>query len=169
MTSPPKYNKLDFMKLVQKQKFFSWFDSYDIFDENNNVAFQIQGRLSWGHKLEIYDARGNYLGKIEEKIFTLLPRFEFFIGDESVGFLRRKLTFFRPQFELEHNNWRIDGDFWGWDYTVTDGGSTVMTCSKKLFNWTDTYEMDIRKSSDALLCLMIALSIDIEKCSRSKG
>lgn len=157
------------MKLIQKQKFLSWFDSYNIFDENNNVVFQVQGRLSWGHKLEIYDARGNYLGRITEKIITLLPKFEFFIGENSVGYLQKKLSFFTPKFELACNNWKISGDFFGWNYSVTDGSAVIMTCTKKLLNWTDTYIMDIQNPADALLCLMIALSIDIEKCSRNRN
>ena len=39
------------MKLLFKQRFFSWLDSYDIYDENNNVLFQVKDELSWGHKL----------------------------------------------------------------------------------------------------------------------
>lgn len=36
------------MKLLFKQRFFSWFDSYDIFDESGNVIFIAKGQLSWG-------------------------------------------------------------------------------------------------------------------------
>lgn len=35
------------MKLLFKQKFFSWFDSYNIFDEAGNVFFHVEGQLSW--------------------------------------------------------------------------------------------------------------------------
>lgn len=37
------------MRLLFKQRLFSWFDSYDIFDENNNVVFTVKGQLAWGH------------------------------------------------------------------------------------------------------------------------
>ena len=37
--------------------------------------------------------------------------------------------------------------------------------SKELFNWTDTYSLDVADSRDALLVLMVALAIDAEKCS----
>lgn len=43
------------MKLLFKQRFFSWFDSYDIYDESGQIIYQVEGRLSWGHKLVIYD------------------------------------------------------------------------------------------------------------------
>ena len=47
------------MKLLFRQRFFSWLDSYDIFDEYGNTAYQVEGRLSWGHCLQIFDRSGN--------------------------------------------------------------------------------------------------------------
>ena len=44
------------MKLLFKQRLFSWFDSYDIYDEAGNTVYVVKGQLSWGHKLVIYDA-----------------------------------------------------------------------------------------------------------------
>ena len=44
------------MKLLFKQRFFSWLDSYDIYDENENTIYTVEGKLTWGHKLVIYDA-----------------------------------------------------------------------------------------------------------------
>ena len=36
------------MKLVLKQRLFSWFDSYDVCDEYGNAVFSVKGRLAWG-------------------------------------------------------------------------------------------------------------------------
>ena len=47
------------MKLLFKQRFFSWFDSYDIYNDDGQVIYQVEGKLSWGHKLVIYDQNGN--------------------------------------------------------------------------------------------------------------
>lgn len=41
------------MKLLFKQRMFSWFDSYDIYDENENTVYVVKGQLSWGHCLKI--------------------------------------------------------------------------------------------------------------------
>lgn len=55
-----------------------------------------------------------------------------------------------------------------WDYEIVDGrGNLVATVTKELFNWTDTYVMDIRDPGDALYVLMVVLAIDAEKCSRN--
>ena len=37
--------------------------------------------------------------------------------------------------------------------------------SKVLWQWTDTYEMDVADPADALHVLMVALSIDAANCS----
>ena len=50
------------MKLLFKQKFFSWLDSYDVFDESGSTVYTVRGELAWGHQLRIYDAYGNELG-----------------------------------------------------------------------------------------------------------
>ena len=154
------------MRLLFKQRFFSWFDSYDIFDEDGNTVYVVKGELSWGHRLQIYDAYGTPVGTVQEKVLTWMPKFELYIGEHMVGVLEKEFTFFRPKFHLDCNVWTVEGDFWEWDYTVTDGRRTVMSLSKELWNWTDTYSMDIPRTEDALLCLMIVLAIDAAKCSQ---
>lgn len=121
------------MRLLFKQRFFSWFDSYDIYDEDGNTVYVVKGELSWGHRLQIYDAYGSHLGTVQEKVLTWLPKFELYVGDRQVGVLEKEFTFFRPKFNLDCNGWTVEGDFWEWDYTVMDGPRTVMSLSKSLF------------------------------------
>lgn len=55
------------MKLLFKQRAFTWFDSYDIYDENENTVYVVKGQLSWGHCLKIFDASGERLHRHPEK------------------------------------------------------------------------------------------------------
>ncbi len=154
------------MKLLFKQRFFSWLDSYDIYNEYGETVFTVEGRLDWGHRLEVFDANGRHLGTVKEEVLTFLPRFALYIGQTYIGEIKKEFTFFKPSFTLNCNDWQVDGDWLEWDYQVTDGsGRTVMTACKELLNWTDTYSMDIQREEDALLCLMIVLAIDAVKCS----
>ena len=66
------------MRLHFKQRLFSWFDSYDIYDEEGRTAFTVEGKLAWGHKLVIYDASGEEGGLEQQEIFTLMPRFKLY-------------------------------------------------------------------------------------------
>lgn len=158
------------MKLLFKQRFFSWLDSYDIFDENGNTVYTVEGQLSWGHCLHIHDSRGTHVATLKEKVLTFFPKFELYLGDEReyLGCIQKEFTFFNPAFDIDFNGWHIEGDFFEWDYQIVTGcGSLVATVTKELFNWTDTYSIDIENPQDALYALMLVLAIDAEKCSRN--
>ena len=154
------------MKLLFKQRLFSWFDSYDIYDESGRAVFTVEGKPSWGHKLHILNAQGGHIGTVKQVVLTFLPKFELYVGEQYVGSIHKEFTFFKPRFQVDCNGWQVEGDLWGWDYRIRDGyGRTVAAVSKELFNWTDTYSLDVADSRDSLLVLMVALAIDAEKCS----
>ena len=156
------------MRLLFRQRMFSWLDSYDIYDEFGNPVYRVEGRLSWGHKLEIYDAEGSHLATLREKVLTFLPRFEIEIMGVSFGSLRKEFTFLHPCFTLDFNGWRIEGNFMEWDYAITaPDGKPVAAISKELLHWTDTYVIDVTCDEYALPALLVVLAIDAEKCSRS--
>ena len=155
------------MRLIFKQRLFSWFDSYDIYDEWGNTVYTVRGQLSWGHLLKIYDARGYAVGTVRERVLTFLPKFEMYLGDRYMGCVRKRFSFFRPVFDLDCNGWQVQGSFMEWDYQVTEPcGALVATVTKELFHWTDTYVIDVVNPADALQALMLVLAIDAEKCSR---
>jgi len=156
------------VKLLFKQRFFSWFDSYDIFDENGETVFTVEGKFGWGHRLHILDAGGNHIGTVKQKVFSFGPGFELYENDTYLGDLRKELfTFFRHRYHIDFNGWQIEGNFMEWDYSINDAnGIPVATVSKELFNWTDTYVIDVINPQDALYSLMVVLAIDAEKCSR---
>lgn len=157
------------MKLLFKQKFFSWFDSYDIYDESGNTIYTVKGQLSWGHCLKIFDASGNELGVVREKILTLLPRFEIYEGNQMLGFISRELTLLKPKYHIDFNGWEVKGSWTEWNYTITDAsGAEVATISKEIFHLMDTYVLDINNPADALYVLMFAVAMDAEKCTREK-
>ncbi len=155
------------MKLLFKQRMFSWFDSYDIFDEDNNTVFTVKGQLSWGHKLNIYDITGNHIATLQQRLLTFLPKFDIYINGNLTGTISKEFTFFRPKYHVDFMGWHVDGNFFEWNYTITNtSGQYVASVSKELFNWTDTYSIDIANPNDALPALMLVLAIDAEKCSR---
>ena len=155
------------MKLLFKQRFFSWLDSYDIYNEAGQVVYTVKGQLAWGHCLKIFDNRGYEIGTVQERIFTFLPKFELYLGEQYMGCISKELTFFKPKFNIDCNGWQMDGDWLEWDYTILDAaGRSIANVSKELWNWTDTYVIDVLDPQDALCALMLVLAIDAEKCSR---
>lgn len=156
------------MKLLFKQRFFSWFDSYDIFDETGRTIYSVKGQLAWGHRLKIFDADDNELGEIREKVFTFLPKFHIYIGGQYTGCISKEFSFLRPKFNIDFNGWHVEGSLWEWNYSIYDlYGKSIATVSKELFRLTDTYVIDVDDEEDALSALMLVLAIDAEKDTRN--
>lgn len=155
------------MKLLFKQRFFSWFDSYDVYGEDGETLYIVKGQLSWGHCLKIFDPQENEIGMVKERVFTWLPKFELYQGNHYIGCISKEISFLKPRYEIDYMGWHVEGDFMEWDYRVADrAGNSVATVSKQLFNWTDTYAIDVYDPQNALGALMLVLAIDAEKCSR---
>ena len=154
------------MKLIFKQRFFSWYDSYDVYDEFGNTVFTVQGQFAWGKKLQINDALGCLVGVVQQKVFSFMPTFELYRGDRYVGNIRKEFTFFRPAFHIDCNGWWIEGDWMEWDYGIYEpSGALAATVSKK-FGWTDQYVIDVAEGTDAVIALMVVIAIDAEKDNR---
>ena len=131
------------MRLLFKQRLFSWFDSYDIYDEVGNTVYTVEGKLAWGHCLHILNAAGDHIGTVREQVLTFLPKFELYVQDQYVGCIQKEFTFFTPKFDIDCNGWRVEGDFLEWDYRVTEAcGAPVASIHKELLHWTDTYVID---------------------------
>ena len=155
------------MKLLFKQRLFSWFDSYDIYDEAGNTLYVVKGQLSWGHLLKIFDKDGREVGTVKQRIFSFLPKFEIYEYNQYVGCISRELTLFRPRYNIDFNGWQVHGNYFEWNYNILDRNNIpIADISKQLWNWNDTYIIDVFDPANALYALMLVLAIDAEKCSR---
>ena len=155
------------MKFLFKQRFFSWFDSYDIYDESGRVACTVKGQLSWGHMFRIYDRDGRELGCVKEEIWSFLPKFNMYMGSKCVGSICKEFSLFRPKYTIDFKGWQVEGDWFEWDYSIRDASCReIAVISKEMWQFTDTYTIDVYNPEDALHALMLVLAIDAEKCSR---
>lgn len=156
------------MKLLFKQRAFSWFDSYDIYDENGNIFYTVKGQLSWGHYLKIFNSDGLEIAGVKEKVFSWRPKFELYYNNHYLGNIKREFSFFKPQYNIDFNGWYVKGNFTEWDYSVFDQfNMPIAVIEKQLFRFTDTYVIDVIDPENALYVLMLVIAIDAEKCSRN--
>lgn len=155
------------MKLLIKQRVFSWTDSYDVYDENETPKYVVKAEfLSLGHRLHVYDRKQVEIGLIKEKLFQLLPKFEIERNGRMVGTIEKKFAFFKPKYEVSCKDWRVEGDFLGWEYDVYQGCSVVMHIGKELFHWGDTYVINFTDPEDEIMGLLLVLAIDAANCTQ---
>ncbi len=154
------------VKLLFKQRMFSWFDSYDIYDEEGNTVFTVQGKLSWGHCLHIMNSVGEHIATVKEVVLTFLPRFELYMGEQYIGCISKEFSFFIPKYNIDCNGWHVEGNFLEWDYRILADDRLIAIIAKEPLRWTDTYVIEVENHQDVLMALMLVLAIDAEKCSR---
>lgn len=155
------------MKLIFKQRLFSFLDSYDIFDENDQVVFTVKSKLNFGRHYQVFYKTGEMVGELKQKIFCFLPTFEIFLNDIYTGCVSREFSFFKPRYIVDYKDWLVEGNFFEWDYTIKKYTSGVVaTVTKELFNFTDTYTIDVVDEKDVIPALMLVLAIDAEKDQR---
>ncbi len=156
------------MKLLIKQRVFSWTDTYDVYDENGNPKYFVKNELfSFLHKIHVKDLNNNEIGLIKQNFTLFVPRFEIEINGVEYGYIEKKFTFFYPKYDINYNNWRCEGDFLSWNYDVYSGCCSVVHISKELFHWGDTYVIDILNPEDEIMALMLTIAIDAANCSQN--
>lgn len=150
------------MRLYIKQKVFSLTQKTVIKDDAGYDRYYAQAELiSVGRKMHVYNAAGNEVALIKQKVFTLLPKFEILINGMVVAEVMKKFTFFSPSYILTGVNWSIKGEFTQHSYEITDNyNNTVVWVKKAWFSWGDSYEVNILRDSDAVLAIAIVLAID---------
>lgn len=157
------------MKLYIKQRFLSFTDSFDIYDETGKSKYYVETEfLSLGHKMHVYNCNNQEIGGIYQRVLTFLPKFDIEIHGNYVGMIKKEFTLFFPSYHIDCNGWRVEGNIFGWDYDVIDrNGNKAAHISKELFHLTDHYVIDIFNSGDEIFALMIVLAIDAVNCSNN--
>lgn len=152
------------MKLFVKQRAFSWFDNYKIFDEEGEPRYSIRGELSWGHCLRMYDAEDKEVCMVREKGDTLLPKFELYVGGNYIGSINKGMDVTKHVYAIDFNGWRIEGDLMETEYQIFNGqGYQIASMTKEVLEQKDTYRIKITNPQDELYVLMLMVAIDAEK------
>ena len=159
------------MKLLIKQRVFSWTDTYDVFDENEQPRYYVKSEFfSIGHQIHVYECNSDReVGAVHQKLFSLLPTFEIVINGNTIGRIKKDFTFFKPKYQIDCNGWQVDGNYIGWNYQVTNQDQVILTITKEPFHWGDTYVIDYLNREDELLGLLLVIAIDAVNCSASKN
>lgn len=155
------------MRLMIKQRVFSWSDTYDVYDENGNPKYFVKNEIfSLLHRIHVEDMQGNEIGTIKQDFTFFFPRFEIEIGGRAYGSIEKQFSQFCPKYDVDYNGWRCEGNFLAWDYDVYEGCSSVVHISKEPFHWGDTYVIDIADPKDEIMALMLVIAIDAANCSQ---
>lgn len=152
------------MRYAIKEKFWSWGDTYHVYDADQQPVFTIVGQpFSWGDKLSFQDMQGNELAFISQKLLSWKPRYEIYREGSLFAEVIKEFSWFDKSFTLDvpgPNDYSIKGKFWQHQYEFTRSGNTVATVAKEYWTWTDTYGIEIVDGEDDVSILCSAIVID---------
>ena len=153
------------MRYVIKQKAWALSDMFKIFDDQEQPVYQIKGKIfTMGEKLSFQNMEGNELAHINQKLLSLKPKYEIFRGDNHFAWVIKEFSLLNNKFTLDvpgDDDYKIEGDFWEYEYIFTRSGEVVATVSKKLATQTDTYDVDIVGGEDSIAILATVIVVDM--------
>lgn len=142
---------------------FSFRDRFRITNENQEDVFFAEGEfLSFGKKIRLYTMDGEELLFIKEQVFKFLSQYDFYIGEQLVGEMKKELSFFKARYTILQPDWTIQGDLWSHHYEIKDGQQLVAVIRKKVFSFMDAYEIEVYADDFVELVLGIVIAIDAD-------
>lgn len=149
------------MKLLIREKVFSWSDRFTVTDEAGDPRYTVEGQFfSWGKKLRVYDIMEREVAYIEQKVMSFMPRYRVYVGENLIAEVVKEFSFFRPRYSVLGAGWDVEGEFWEHSYTVSKNGRPVVSIDKEWFTWGDCYTLDILDPADEIRALALVLAID---------
>ena len=91
------------------------------------------------------------------------PRYQIMRDGAMFAEVVKEWTWFNKKFTLDipgPNDYEIKGSFWQHEFQFLRGGQEVAHISKGLWNWTDTYGVDIDDGEDEVSILCACIVID---------
>ena len=154
------------MRLLMKERLFSLKDRYDITDEQGRTVFTIVGKFfSFLNKLSVYDAAGNEVAVIDQRLISFSPTYDIIRGGQTIATVNKKLfTLFRHRFLVDvpgPDDIEARGSFWDREYVFELHGQEVARASRAFFSIRDSYGIEIGDGVDPVLIVAAAVVIDL--------
>ena len=111
--------------------------------------------------MHVYHVDGRKAAFIQQRLFTLLPKYYIDLNGEETAEVIKEFTFFRNEYTIHGPGWKVLGNFADHSYQIyDDGGRQIASVTKQWLSWGDTYEINIEPSCNEVMALSVCLVID---------
>jgi len=152
------------MRYVIKERFWSWGNDFNIYNDAREPVLHIDGQaFSWGDKLSVQTMDGVEHAFISQKLLSWKPHYEIYRGGNLFAKVVKEWSWFSKTFTLDvpgPNDYTIEGSFWRHEYEFKRGGNTVAIVDKAFCAWSDTYGIEIINGEDEISILCACIVID---------
>lgn len=147
-----------------KNKFISLRGGSDVVNDNNEPVFKVKGKWPSLRKRKfVCTLDGKVLYEVRNKFWHFIypSAFIFDENKERVARVKKKIMTMRTQYFLDGNEheYVIDGNWIGWDLTVTRDGAVIGKITRNFDVFKDSFTVE---SEEENMPFMIALVIAID-------
>lgn len=155
------------VSLTMHQKIKLGLEEYEV-SSGNTVKYKAKKKLlAAGADFDIFDAAGNKIGLVDQKVMNMVKTFELTLNGQKCGSVKKKFPALTKDMNYDERGWKLDGDALGMSFKFTDAAKNVYaTVKKKVLAVGDTYEITVTNDEDELL--VVALTVVIDEAFHSK-
>lgn len=152
------------MKLYIKQKIFTIGDKFDIYDEWQHPVYNVEAQLlSFPRKLHLYDNSGLEVFLVQRQFTWFLAKYEIYSAGMQVATIEQQFSFPSKEFSITAatgDQFTIEGDMFGWTFSIMKNGLPYASLSKRLMAWGDSYEINVFDDRELAFAAAIVIALD---------
>lgn len=150
------------MRLVIKKRIVALSDSFDIYDDQDNIKYKIVADIISAIKtFRVFNSSDKLVGVIHRKMVSALPTYKITIDNKEVGNISRKLSLVHPKYDIQYKGYKAVGDIWTWNFKVENSaGKIVATIKKELMHLTSVHAIDILDDESEIDIIMLMAVIE---------
>ena len=153
------------LKMHQKVKL--GLEEYEVY-VGTTIKYKVKKQLiAAGADFDIFDAVGNKIGLVDQKVLNMVKTFNIKLNGENCGTVKKKFPALTKDMNYDAKGWKLDGDALGMSFKFTDSAKAVhATVKKKVLAVGDTYEIEVVDPANELL--VVALTVILDEAFHSK-
>ena len=158
-----------------KNKFLSLREGSDVLNDSNEPVYKVKGKWpSLRKRKYICTLDGQKLYEVRNKFWHFLypSAFIFDENGEKIAKVKRKILTMRTQFFIEGNEheYVIDGNWMGWNLTVTRDGKEMGKISRNFDLFKDAFTAEAADEDiPFMIALVIAIDNMMDKAKNERG
>jgi len=156
------------ISLYMEQKLFSLKPKFNVFDQEKNVVFHVDGDIT-SHSFSIQQ-EGIEVLKLKRKIAKMLDEYVLIKNGETISELKKRFSIVNPEVTgtVNGSELRIVGDLLGIDYDIKIDGRTVAHVDQDKSYWSDCYRISIKDEHVQDIVIALAVICDHVSDKESK-
>ncbi len=146
--------------LFMKQKLLAVKPKFDIFDQNENNVYHVEGDLArLNYSIQ---KNGTEVIKLKKKLVAIMPEYTIYKDSKEVAKIKKKFKLTKPELngKVNGHDLKIKGDIFGYDFDIVVGEHTIGHVDTDFSLFSDCYRIRILDESQADMVIALAIVCD---------